>query len=186
MQMSSHLHFILPFLLFAAAGVAAQPCQTVGAVDFRNAVISATAPPLPESTLDRRFRFTNGIFDETEEPGGTVEWRYRISKDLMVHPDLDTTIRFLQISGEHLRGTGTRNYVMAFRCVEGQVNKVFQSAGEGLVLTFATSDLLQLSSPVWKNSDARCCPSEEKKTSLLWDNASGRYVEQGSTITPLI
>src|SRR5664279_4658528 len=107
--MNTHLRSLLPFLLFVAANVGAQPCQEISAVDFRNGVIEIQSTP---KGLDGPFRFRNGVFDETEVPGGVVEWRFQISKDVIVNPDPHTTIRFIQISGDHLSGTGTRNYVL--------------------------------------------------------------------------
>ncbi len=92
-------------------------------------------------------------------------------------------IRFIQISGDHLRGTGNRNYVLGFQCADGNVKNIFEQEGEGLMLVSATSDIVQVSSPVWKSSDAHCCPSEEKKTWFSWDKVSGGYVEKDSTKT---
>ena len=179
--MNTHLRFLLPFLLFVAADVAAQPCHKISAVDFRNGVIEIQSTP---KVLDEPFRFRNGVFDETELPGGgAVEWGFQSSKDLTVHPVPRTTIRFIQISGDHLRGTGTRNYVLGFQCADGNVKNIFEQEGEGLMLVSATSDIVQVSSPVWKSSDAHCCPSEEKKTWFSWDKVSGGYVEKDSTKT---
>jgi hypothetical protein len=75
-------HF-LASLLFVAADVAAQRCQDIGTVGFRN--VTVQTKPAPQ-VLDRQFRFSNGVFDAALEPGGVVEWRFRIAKDLTVRP----------------------------------------------------------------------------------------------------
>jgi hypothetical protein len=180
--MNAYFRCFLASLLFVAADVAAQHCQDIGTVDFRKAVIQPRPDP---GVLDEQFRFSNGVFEEALKPGGAAEWSFRIAKDLTVRPDPHITIRFLQISGDHLGGTGTRNYVLGFRCADGEVKTVFQKEGEALLLVSATSDGVQVSSPVWKSSDAHCCPSGERKSWFSWDEASGVYVEKDSrTLVP--
>jgi hypothetical protein len=173
--MNIYLRLSLPFLLFVATDVPAQRCQEINEVDFRNGIIEIPSTP---KRLDKLFRFRNGVFDETEVPGDGVEWRFRISKDVTERPDPHTTIRFIQISGDHLRGTGSRNYVLGLQCADGVVKNIFEREDEGLTLVSATSGTVSLRTPVWKNSDAHCCPSGEKQTWFVWDKVSGRYVEK--------
>jgi hypothetical protein len=178
-RMSDCLRFLLVPCLFVAVDVAAQRCQDISAADIRNEVVETRAAP---GVLDQQFRFRNGVFDELQ-PDGTVMWRFQISKDLTGHPAPHTTIRFIQISGDHLSGSGTRNYVMGFRCTDGLVKNVFQKVGEDLTLVSVSADILQLRAPIWKSSDAHCCPFGEKDTSFAWDGRLGIYVETGSKET---
>jgi hypothetical protein len=149
--MKAWSRFLLVPFLFIAADVVAQRCRDISEVDFRNEVVEPQSAP---GVLDQQFRFRNGVFNK--QSGGAIEWRFQVSGDLAVHPDPYTTIRFIQISGDHLSGFGTRNYVMGFQCANGYVKNVFQrmsQGSQGLTLVSVSSEIVHLRAPIWKSSN---------------------------------
>jgi hypothetical protein len=162
-------------LSVVACNALAQQCSDIANVDFRNSKV--TVPQEGE------YRFRNGVFDELERPSGLVDWHFEIVSDKIVRPDPHTAVRLIQISGDHVRGTGTHNSVIGFRCSDGFVKDIFQQTGEGLAIQSASSEGLQLRVPVWKKGDGHCCPSAEKDTWFTWNAHSGTYVETRSKET---
>jgi hypothetical protein len=162
-------------LSVVARNALAQRCSDIANVDFRNSKV--TVPHEGE------YRFRDGVFDELEQPDGLVDGHFEIVSDTIVRPDPLTAIRLIQISGDHVRGTGTRNSVIRFRCSDGFVKDIFQQTDEGLAIQSVSSQGVQLRVPVWKKDDAHCCPSAEKDTWFAWDAHSCTYVDTRSKET---
>jgi hypothetical protein len=172
------------FLLGLSSNAASQRCSDIGSVDFGNSTIQLKQSA---EVLDSEFRFQNGVFNKMEEPPGSVSWRFEIIRDTIIRPDPNTAIRFVGIFGNHLTGTGSRDYLIGFRCSGGIVKNVFQQAGEGMRVISLSPHSLQLRFGVWKEADAHCCPSSEKNVRFTWDAGSGTYIEaRSSKQAPLI
>jgi len=171
-------------LLFGlAGGLAAQPCSDITRIDFRNSTIRTKQTG---GILDSEFSFRKGVFNEMEEPGGSiVDWHFEITRDTIVHPAPNTTIRFIGISGNHLSGSGSRDYLIGFLCSDGAIENIFQQNGEGMRVIALGPPSLQLRFYVVKESDPHCCPSEQKDIWFSWDAASGTYVEKKQANRPL-
>jgi hypothetical protein len=161
-----------PFVIAIACcilvgGAAAQQCSTIFAVDFRNSNIRTSA--------DGDLRFRPGVF-ESRDPSGIAQWRWEIRRDVTVTPLPDTKIRMLEILGDHLSGTGSRTYLIGFRCADGAIKQAFQEEGEGMRVMSLSSEKVTLKFGVWKRSDPHCCPSGEKTVQFIWDSAKQTYV----------
>jgi hypothetical protein len=147
-------------------GAAAQQCRTISEVDFRNSTIS--------TVTNGNLRFHGGTF-ESKESADVVMWRWQIRHDATVAPTPNTKIRMLEIFGDHLSGTGSRTYLIGFRCVDGAVKQVFRQEGEGMRVVSLSPDKVTLKFGVWQPSDPHCCPSGKKTASFLWDAAKQTY-----------
>lgn len=165
-------------LLVLTGSIAAQRCSNIASVDPQNSMIRTKQT---RGILDSEFRFRNGVFDEMEEPSGTiVDWHFQIVRDTLVRPEPHSTIRFIGILGDHLRGTGSRAYLIGLRCSGGVVENMFQQAGEGMRVISLSPHSLQLRFSVWKEADAHCCPSAERDVWFSWDAALQTYVGKRS------
>jgi hypothetical protein len=159
--------FAISMTVCMVVGVAAaQRCEEISTVDFRNATIRAADHGV--------LRFRNGTFDSMESPG-VVMWRWQIHRDETVAPAPGVSVRFLEILGDHLSGTGSRTYLIGFRCVNGAVQQVFQQAGDGMSLISLAPRKVTLRFGVWKKSDPHCCPSGNKTISFSWEADKQTY-----------
>ena len=170
---TSNPAIIAVLLLAFTDNVAAQRCSDITTVDFRNSTVTSVRD------VDEPLGFRDGVFDEMapRSPSGPVEWRYEIAHDTTVHPDPQTTIRFIEMFKDHLSGTGSWEYLIGFRCSDGVVRNVFQQAGEGMRVVSLSPDTLHLGFVVWKQGDSHANPSGEKDRWFSWNTSSNTYVE---------
>lgn len=171
-------HAIIAVLLLAFPDtIAAQRCSDIATVDFRNSTVTGVRD------VDEPLRFRNGVFDElaTLSPSRAVEWRYEIVQDTTVHPDPQTTIRFIEMFKNHLAGTGSWEYLVGFRCSDGVVKNVFQQHSEGMRVVSLSPDTLHLRFAMWRKEDSHASPSGCRDTWFSWNTSSHTYVETHST-----
>jgi hypothetical protein len=160
---------------FFSAGASAKPCSEIRSFDFRNATIRVGVadenPKGPRGMADS-FHLQNGselIYDEfgslkSENP----EWGVDLVDDRVVHPDPSTRLRVIVLVDDHLGGTGTWTYVLAFDCQRGNLVRLFQYSGEGVGLKRLTDQTIELDQSIWRPTDAHCCPSQDADLAYRW------------------
>ena len=189
--------------LLCASTLRAAPCRDIANVDFRNHVIVAARyngnpfyglfnGPGPGGPL----RLRAGVFlqwdltpgeiaklsaEERDEVMRKPDWKTEIERDLLLHPPAGSAgVRVLTLVQEHLTGSGSFTYVVAFDCRSGTLNKVFEASGEGVRLERATASRLELSAGIWGNGDAHAAPSRVERLQYRWSPALKRFVREGS------
>ena len=157
-----------------------QACSDIEKVDFKNHVVVAKVRDTTITGDDASaitFRFRKGIFDEGDVVDGKfiLDFRSTIESDIVLHPAPQIAIRFLEIFQNHIGGSGSLNYLLGFRCLNGRIRQVFQQSGNGMQVLHLSPTDIRLRFGVWKD-DPQCCPSLEKESRFAWDGATGIFV----------
>jgi hypothetical protein len=178
MRLASHAITIV-LLLAVPDSIVAQHCSNITTVDFRNSTVADVRD------VDEPLRFRNGVLDELATLGpsaaAAVEWRYEIVRDTTVRPDPQTAIRFIEMFKNDLAGSGSREYLVGFRCSDGVVKNVFQQHSEGMRVVSLSPDTLHLRFAVWTQKDSHASPSGSRDTWFSWNASSRTYIETHST-----
>ena len=107
---------------------------------------------------------------------GKCDWEMQISQDIHLMPEPGMLFRLLNVSEEHLTGSGAWGHVLLFECRHGQLNKVMDRQYLYGVNVTATANSFELESNYWLPSDARCCPSRKQRESYRWRSKQHRYI----------
>jgi len=176
---------LLPFLacfLFATSALS-QTCSDTRTFDFKNATIQTGTKDenhYINSTLNgpedgpETFQLTNGSGFQGDdlEPH---EWGITLVSDHLLHPDPSTWLRVLVMERDHLTGTGTFYFVLAFACAGGRVMRIFQFSGEGVELKQWSDRSLEIALAIWAPNDAHADPSLHRELFYRWDAKLHRY-----------
>lgn len=151
-------------------GAGSQACTGIEAVDFKNHVMVAKQ--------GWTFAFHNGIFDDGEMDEGkfVLDTRSEIVRDVVVHPVPSLAVRFVEVFQNHLGGSGSYEHLFAFRCSGGRIVSIFHQSGEGMEVLRLSPNELRLRFGVWRKSDPHCCPSTQKYSRFVWDNAKATFM----------
>jgi hypothetical protein len=163
---------VLILILVSASSMAwTVQCTNIAKVDFANRTLTVA-----KQGAKQVFHFHQGVAFEYEEPGNDKpDWQTTIQQDVVVKPLPSSTVRFLTLYRNHLTGSGSWTYVVGLACSQGRMRKVFQASGMFMKVGQISPKLVEISMPVWKPSDALCCPSAHKELRYAWDPQTHRY-----------
>lgn len=159
-----------------------QTCADVRQIDFRNATIHIGSldanerktefdGPAPSPDL---FRLHNGVA-LINQGSSTPDWQVDLVADRVVHPDPSTWLRVVVLDKDHLTGTGTWDFILAFGCSHGSLVRLFQYSSEGVSLKHLDDQNLLIYQAIWKPEDAHCCPGSHIELSYQWSPRQHRY-----------
>lgn len=164
----------------------AQTCIDIRRFDFKNAAIHVSESDANElQTLfnasrgdARTFHLRDGVgltYDFPESNPQTPDWRTELITDREAHPEPTIWIRVIGLEDDHLTGTGTWHYVLAFSCEKGHLVRKFQFSAEGVHLKHLDDQTLQLGQGIWISSDSHADPSRERELTYKWDAQLHQY-----------
>ena len=106
----------------------AQTCTDVKTFDFRNATIQVASRIVRDPSAVDSFPLRDGVAFTSDDPDSpdAHDWRVKLILDRTVHPESDTWLRVLELEKDHLTGSGSWYYVLAFDCRKGNVERVLQ------------------------------------------------------------
>ena len=123
-----------------AAAFADVACEDIAKVDLGNSTL-----PIPG---EESLRFVNGVACPPDyDAGPGCEWRSEIHLDLLTTPESGTSLRVLKIFDSHMRGSGSRARVIAYRCERGRLLPTFSErfeCGAEVIKVFGPSLLLSV------------------------------------------
>lgn len=171
----------------------AQACKDIRTFDFKNTTIhvgpndqnklpptiegpNASAFNGPADAPDSfRLRDGTGLIYDDPNSAETLEWRVDLISDRLVHPDPSIWLRVIYLDRDHLAGTGTWYYVMAFACEKGRLVREFQFSSLGLLLKHLDDQTIQLDQEIWEPEDAHVDPSKHRVLTYHWNAQEHRY-----------
>jgi len=173
--------FACSIAAFAVHAIA-QPCADVRQFDFRNSDLRIGGRTGESREPERSIRLRNGITFISDDPRSVKsrDWEITLKVDRLVHPDASTWVKVIVLDQNHLTGTGDWRYVLVFGCTNGSLARLLQYASEGVALEHTDGRTIRLYQAQWKNSDARCCPSQHLELVYEWDVREHRYRKRAS------
>jgi hypothetical protein len=167
---------LLAFCLFSNSAWA-QRCVDVRHFDFKNATIYTAPYDEGSHTGADSFRLRDGTAFLSEDPlsSKSHDWQVDLLDDREVHPDPTTWLHVIVLDRDHLTGTGTWYYVMAFSCNNGRLIRRFQYSSEGVSLEHLDDQTLQLYQAIWAPTDSHASPSKHQELVYKWNAKEHRY-----------
>lgn len=183
--MVRRLFVVLVFclLLNSAQG---QACSDIKRFDFKNAIIQVGStddnelPTLYNASRAEAltFHLKDGVaetYDGSPLESGVPDWRAELLQDRQAHPEPSTWIRVIVLEDNHLTGTGTWHYVLAFGCNTGRLARLFQFTAEGVSLGHLDDQTLELHQGIWTATDSHADPSRQRVLTYKWNAQQHRY-----------
>jgi hypothetical protein len=163
-----------------------QHCSDIRHFDFKNAtiIVGLTDDNELQTVYNssraeaHTFRLRDGVaetFDDPSLKSGTPDWRAELLQDREVHPEASTWIRVIVFEDDHLTGTGTWHYVLAFGCNKGRLTQLFRFTAEGVSLAHLDDQTLELHQGIWSPSDSHADPSMQRVLTYKWNEREHRY-----------
>ena len=159
---------LFPILCFGAekGDIPIAPCTSIETYDFRNAAIEVNGRGV--------LKFEAGASSSYDGPdpaeAGRPDWQNAISLDRIIKPEARLTLRMIVISSGHVTGTGARESVLIFSCVDGRLLKTFDRQYlYGAKVTVLSPQVISITSGEWAKDDPLCCPSHEKIELFRWN-----------------
>lgn len=173
-------------LWLIAASVWAQNCADIRRFNFKSAAIHVVRADENElqtlfsSSRDEAltFRLRNGValaYDDPALNSKKPDWRAELVMDREVHPEPAIWIRVIGIDDDHMTGTGTWRYILAFSCEKGHLVRKFQFTSEGVALKYLDNQTLQLTQLIWAETDSHADPSGRRELTYNWDTRIHKY-----------
>jgi hypothetical protein len=178
--------FVVPAFCLLFNSALGQACSDIRHFDFKNATIhvgSADDNDLETLYNSSRaealtFRLRNGVaetYDGSPVTSGVPDWRAELLQDHEVHPEASKWIRVIVLEEDHLAGTGTWHYVLAFGCNKGRLTRLFQFSAEGLSLEHMDDQTMELHQGIWTPTDSHADPSRQRALTYKWNTREHRY-----------
>jgi hypothetical protein len=179
------LSFGLLALCLLSNSAWAQRCVDVRHFDFKNATIRVGTYDENElqtlfnsrSPFEYTFHLHDGIAYLSDDPGSlkSHDWQVDLLEDREVHPDPRTWLHVIVLDRDHLTGTGTWYYVLAFSCNNGHLIRQFQFSSGGVILKSPDDQTLHLYQTIWALNDSHADPSGERELVYKWNAKEHRY-----------
>jgi hypothetical protein len=171
------LRLAMVSLFFSAVSLAAD-CD-VGTIDFANT--------LELNSSYHALKFQDGVahlylVDEQRERN-EPEFRFKLEHAITLQPESGTTVRMLNISGEHLRGTGFTGQLVAYTCRDGKVEQIFELHRAGVRFEELSATSFRVTSPHWLRHDAHASPSRSTIEVYEWSSRAKTWQRVSSTIS---
>lgn len=182
-------------VLFLANFAHAQACKDIRTFDFKNTTIHIGLHDQNElrssdfngpADAPESFRLRDGkgfIYDDPDS-ARSLEWQIDLISDRLVHPDPSTWIGVVYLDRDHVAGTGTWFYVLAFSCEQGHLVRKFQFSSEGLLLKHADDQAIQLDQEIWEPNDSHVDPSKHRLVTFHWNSQEHRY--RRTAVAPIV
>jgi len=145
----------------------AHHCSSIENMDLSHA-------RLPVRGTEVQFEGSEAYTTDSHSPT-RPDWRHHISQDITLSPSRTFHLRLVKITSDHLTGSGSFDTVLVLLCKDGLLSTALNrdylygahvdSDGSRFTIRFGR----------WQESDARCCPSETKTETFVWDHAQLRY-----------
>jgi hypothetical protein len=176
---------LLPCVLFATSALS-QICADIRTFDFKNATIQTGIKDenhIPPTAINGAqgepeiFHLTSGSGFQSDDPENpnSHDWGLSLISDHPVHPDPSTWARVLEVERDHLTGTGTIDFILAFTCSHGRVTRIFQFSDEGVGLERFDDRHLVLGQTIWAPDDDHASPSLHRELFYKWNRSLHRY-----------
>jgi hypothetical protein len=176
---------IILFVAFSAS-VRSQSCTDIRRFDFRNSTIHVGESDTNELQalynaprgLALTFYLRDGVgltYDFPQSNPKAPDWRAELTTDREAHPEPKLWIRVIELVDDHLTGTGTWRYVLAFSCENGHLIRKFQFSAEGVFLEHLDDKTLQLGQGIWVPSDSHADPSHRRTLTFKWNVRLHQY-----------
>jgi hypothetical protein len=168
------------------ASVAEPKCTDISSIDFKNSDI-VLEDDIPLHFKNGKFTefgdvfFDNGKETVLEGAPHTPEWEDNFTDDFILRPIQDVTIRVLVITRDHVGGTGTGTYSVAYVCDRGRLKRVHKESHDGGGFQKISESQVSITYGVWKEKDPHCCPSMTRKDTYTWSLEKGIFVLESST-----
>jgi hypothetical protein len=135
-----------------------QICADVQSFDFRNATIQTASHDEGSHRGAESFHLRKGVAFISDDPDSLKfhDWRVDLLVDRTVHPDSSTWVRVIVLVKDHLTGTGTWSYVMAFGCQKGSLVRIFEYSSEAVELKHLDDEKLELDQAALNPKDVHC------------------------------
>ncbi len=165
------------FCAFSGVGLA-QTCADVKTFDFRNATIEVAARDDGGHAGVDSFHLRDGVAFTSDDPDSpdAHDWRVNVVLDRTVHPEAQTWLRVLVLEKDHLTGSGSWYYVLAFGCRNGKVSRVFQYVSLNVSLQHLDDAEIDLHQAVRLPGDSQAEPSWHCDLVYRWSAAEHRYI----------
>jgi hypothetical protein len=161
------LRLILLMLMCGATigTAAAQSCSDVRSFNFKNATIITADRDDGSRQESDSFYFKDGKGFTSDDPDNPQrhDWQLELDGDHLVHSDPSTWLRIIEFDRDHITGTGTWGYVMAFTCQKDHLVRVFQYSSEGISLQYLDAHKLVLYQAIWRLDDSRAGPAKHSE-----------------------
>ncbi len=95
--------------------------------------------------------------------------------DREAHPEPTIWIRVIELEDDHLTGTGTWHYLLAFSCEKGHLARKFQFSAEGVFLEHLDDQTLKLGQGIWTPTDSPADPSRRRELTYKWNTRVHQY-----------
>ncbi len=104
---------------------------------------------------------------------GQCGWSATVLKDMPLGSDQ----RLVLFDESHATGSGTRQYLAVYACVDDKPSVVFeQRYTDGARVEQVDGKGIVVVSGHWAKGDAMCCPSQETRQVFIWKSSVHRYV----------
>jgi len=181
---------LLLSVLGACGDLSAQyTCDNVATFDFRNNILTmgGTGLTTPQEYgvfnfpgVKEQFVFRNGTAVHWEDPENRnpqkPDFRITIDHDQLVHPNGSSGVKILVVEMDHVTGTGSFQYLVAYDCRGGRLHKLLDVSGEGVSFRKATNSGIELTLFLWADRDAHCCPSKRADVTFQWSPKRQAYL----------
>jgi len=180
--------FVLVGLTLCLAPISgwAQVCSDIRHFDFKNSIIAVGARD--ENALDGVFNSSRGFalkfqmkdglalsYDGPRADSNTPDWRTELKVDREVHPEPSIWIHVLEIEDTHMTGTGNWDYILAFSCENGQLNRKFQFSSQGSTLKHLSDQGMLIAQRTWASTDTHADPTGYRQLTYIWNRKIHRY-----------
>ncbi len=163
------LAFIIVAIPTKLTAISELSCVSIHTLDLQNANIN-----------DINFEQGKAYTSDGSNP---KDWEHTLSTDQILKPTANREIRLIVINSNHLTGSGAWDTVIAFDCVQGALNKIFEKKYlYGVKIEIRQDDELLLTSGEWQPTDPMCFPSKEKIETYQWNQFKGTYLLKETVI----
>lgn len=163
-------------------------CDNVASFDFRNSILmmGGTGLTTPQEYgafnfpgTKERFAFRKGVavqWESDERNPQKPDFRITIDHEQLVHPDGSPGVKILFVEMDHLTGTGSFQYLVAYDCRGHRLHKLLDVSGEGVSFRTATDNSIKLTLYIWSDRNGHCCPSKRADVTFEWSPKRQAYV----------
>lgn len=181
-----HTAVVMVLSVFFSISVWGQNCEDIRRFDFKNATIHVGKSDANELQalyngprgLALTYHLRDGIGLTNDFPQfnpKTADWKAELSMDREAHPEPTIWIRVIELEDDHLTGTGTWHYLLAFSCEKGHLARKFQFSAEGVFLEHLDDQTLKLGQGIWTPTDSHADPSRRRELTYKWNTRVHQY-----------
>ena len=135
-------------------------------VDFANYKV--------DTTQFGKLNFQNSIYVQNDDVGNP-DWEFTIAKNTTIYTFGSDVVRVVDITNDHVSGSGAWDIVVGYICSNSQVIKVLEQASiSKVIITEKGNDQLELQ---WGEGYNGASPPEKESTKVIqWNQQLGKFV----------